>query len=254
MTIEQKPLGSISASTIGALFTRDGLKSKTAQSLAYQKAKEIITGKKRDITTVAMAHGVFNEEEAFYNVVKRLFPDSIYQSNQTIEIEKDIYATPDVVDHTEKLVIDIKCPYTPFTFFKNANNLPKGYIMQQQMQMLATGYDKGYVCLYLTSNKIDEWGNKIEYDIPLQDRHILIPIEADKEVQKEIIVRSHEFFTVRNRIKSDLESAIEIDDLEFFNLCKTAKRVTRFQDKSNLLAWQGMIYLCGEEYYVIENS
>ena len=33
-------LGGIGASEIGALFVRDGIKSKSAQSLAFKKAKE----------------------------------------------------------------------------------------------------------------------------------------------------------------------------------------------------------------------
>ncbi|WPC11270.1 hypothetical protein LEQ04_11820 [Riemerella anatipestifer] len=43
---EINKLGGLGASEIGALFTQQGLKAKTAQTLAYEKALELILGQK----------------------------------------------------------------------------------------------------------------------------------------------------------------------------------------------------------------
>ena len=112
METVSKPLGGLGASEIGALFTQQGLKAKTAQSLAYEKALEIINGVKRDITTAAMQHGLFNEEEAFNTIIAPNFPSAVYHSNISLQIKGDLWATPDVIDGENEVVMDIKCPYT----------------------------------------------------------------------------------------------------------------------------------------------
>ena len=66
-------IGGIGASEIGKLFTRQGLKAKTAQTLAFEKAEELINGYRKDFTTVAMQHGIFNEDEAYNLVIKPVF-------------------------------------------------------------------------------------------------------------------------------------------------------------------------------------
>ena len=250
----ESKLGGIGASECGKLFTREGVKSKTAQTLGYEKALELISGYKKQFTTIAMQHGVFNEEEAFNLVVKPTFPDSVYRSDQSYFITNDVWATPDVVDDVQGVTIDIKCPYTIFTYYKNINKLPDTYIAQNQMQMMATGHSNGFVMVYLTSNSIDEYGNKIEYDIPIEERHLFLPLTADKAFQDEIMLRTSDFFVLRDKILNDLSGAIEISDMEYFEMARTAKRVTRFKDKSNLLTWGGKIYKNNREgYLVIEN-
>lgn len=247
-------IGGIGASEIGKLFTRDGLKAKTAQTLAYEKALELIYGHKKEITTVAMQHGIFNEEEAFNTVVKPNFPNAKYQSDESILIKDGVWVTPDIVDDIEGLTMDIKCPYTIFTFYKNLNKLPDSYIAQNQMQMIGTGHDNGYIILYLTSNTIDEWGNKIEYNIPIEDRHVFLPLQKDEDFQKEIMVRIDDFFPMRDAIYDDLKNAHKISDQEYFEVAKTAKRVTRFKDKSNLMTWADKIFYNDREgFLVIEN-
>lgn len=248
---EIKKLGGVGASDCGKLFTRDGLKAKTAQTLAYEKALELINGYRKDFTTIAMQHGIFNEEEAFNNVVKPFYPNAKYQSSDSIWINDYSWATPDVVDDIVGITIDIKCPYTPFTYWKNIKKLPDTYISQNQMQMSGTGHKKGAICLYLTSNNIDEWGNKVEFDIPLEKRHLFLPIDAQPEYQTEIKNRIDDFMPLRDLILSHLIKAVEISDLEFFDLCETNK-VTRFKDKSNLTTWEGKIIKTSNEYYVIE--
>lgn len=244
-------LGGIGASDCGKLFTRDGLKAKTAQTLAYEKALELINGYKKELTTIPMQHGIFNEEEAYYNVVKPFYPNSKYQSSESIWINENCWVTPDVVDDVIGITIDIKCPYTPFTYWQNAKKLPEVYISQNQMQMIGTGHKKGAICLYLTSTNIDEWGNKIEFDIPLEKRHLFLPIEAQEDYQNEILNRIDEFMPMRDKIMLHLSKAAEINDMEFFELCET-KKVTRFKDKSNLLTWEDKIIKNSNEYYTIE--
>lgn len=251
MTAEINKIGGIGASEIGALFTQNGLKAKTAQTLAYEKAVELINGHKKEFTTVAMQHGIFNEEDAFRNVVSQVFPNAVYQSDISFPIKENVWATPDVTDDVEGFALDIKCPYSVYTFFENVRKLPATYMAQNQMQMLATGYNRGLVLLYLTSNVTDEWGNKIEFDIPLSERHQFIEIDADKEFHKEILTRTDGFFEMRDTIHSHLLEAKEVSDMEYFELGKSDHKITRFKDKSNLLTWKGKIFKNEREGYLV---
>lgn len=250
-TLEINKIGGLGASEISALFTKEGIKAKTAQTLAYEKAKELITGEKKNFTTAAMQHGLFNESDAFEMVVKEVFPTAVYQADVSFEIEKGLWATPDVIDPIQEITIDIKCPYTIYTYFQNIKKVSASYLAQVQMQMMATGFNKGYLMFYLTSNVIDEWGNKIEFDIDINDRHKFIEIDANKEFQKEILERAKEFFELRDLIKSHLEKAPLISDMEYFNLAKSDHRVTRFKDKTNLKTWEGKIYNNFREGYIV---
>ena len=110
MELIKDKLGGIGASEVGKLFTKQGLKAKTAQTLAYEKALEIINGYKKDFTTIAMQHGIFNEEEAYNSIVKPFYPHSKYQSSDSIWINEHCWVTPDVVDDVIGITIDIKCP------------------------------------------------------------------------------------------------------------------------------------------------
>ena len=246
-------LGGVGASEVGKLFTKEGVKSKTAMTMTFEKAKELIFGYKKNITTIAMQHGLFNEEEAFFEVVKPCFPNSTLRSSDSVWINDNLWATPDVTDDVEGITLDIKCPYTIRTFFKNIDKLPATYIAQNQCQMLATGHRKGMFCIYLTSNQIDEFGNKIEYEIDINKRHRFIPLDYQEEYGQEIVLRVDDFLSNRDIILGHLSKANELSDLELFDLHLNSK-VTRFQDKSNLLAWEGKIVRNGTDYYVKENK
>jgi hypothetical protein len=245
-------LGGIGASEVGKLFTKDGLKAKTATTLALEKAEELINGYKKFFSTIATQHGVFSEEEAYWSVVKPFYPNAKYQSSDSIWLSDKSWVTPDVVDDIEGITIDIKCPYSPYTFWNNVRKLPDTYISQNQMQMIGTGHKKGAICLYLTSTNIDEYGNKMEYDIPLNDRHLFLPIDAQEDYQAEILKRIDEFFPIRDLILSHLMKAPIVSDKEFFDLCGFRK-VTKFKDKSNLLTWEDKLIRNGKDYYTLEN-
>lgn len=248
---EINKLGGLGASEIGALFTQQGLKAKTAQTLAYEKALELILGQKKHLTTTAMQHGIFNEEEAYNVIIQPNFQNTVYQSDVSFEIDKGLWATPDVINPIDNYCMDIKCPYTIYTFKQNIDKVPAYYLAQVQMQMLAAGFNKGYLVYYLTSNVMDEWGNKIEFDIPLDQRYHIKEFDADIEFQTEIKERAKTFFEMRDTIKSHLEEAPLITDVEYIDLAMNDHRITRFKDKSNLLAWKGLIYKNEREGYLV---
>ena len=254
--MQKDKLGGIGASEVGKLFTEQGLKSKTAKTLILEKAKEIITGEKPDITTKAMLHGIFSEELAYHFVVKPTYPTSVLRSSESIWINDSMWATPDVTDDTEEFTLDIKCPYTIASYFKNVRTLPKTYIFQNQLQMMATGHKKGMVCLYLTANRDreDEWGNIIEYDIDINDRHYFIPLDADPTIHQEIIKRHSEFMKLRDLQVETLRDVTTVGDKEFFDIHK-GNKVTRLKDKYNPQKWwTEQILINNNTYYVIEKN
>jgi len=241
-------LGGIGASEIGMLFVRGGVKSKTAQSLALKKAKELITGERESISTKQMEHGLLNEFPAFEQVVHPLHNDSILKSAESYFIKEGLWATPDVI--TTDAVIDIKCPYTIYTYYQGINKIKSIYNFQVNMQMLATGMNKGSLCYFLTA-PIDKDGYKEEYDIPLEDRYKFLQVDKLDLFDKELFIKFDEFKTVRDSIYSDLLLSCDVDDVSFYQLNKT-KKVTRLKDKSNLTTWGGCLVTWKNEYYVIE--
>ncbi len=255
---EQK-LGGVGASDIGKLFTKAGLSAKTAHSLALEKAEELITGERKKFTTAAMLHGIYSEPDAFNDVIKPLFPNSIYQSDVSIliaDIGQDarIWASPDVVDESEPFTLDIKCPVSVYTYAENIRKTPDTYIVQNQMQMMATGHKQGYLLFYLTAREVDEFGNKMgsEYNIDISERHTFIPVSAMDEYHQEIYKRAEDFFVLRDAIYNDIAKAIAISDEELFHLIfKEKKKVTRLKDKSNLSTWGGKIYHTPTEGYLV---
>lgn len=249
---DPKKLGCVGASEVGKLFTKSGLKAKTAHSFAYEKALELINGHRDFISTNATLHGINSEIDAFRDVILKKYPTAELRSDISIflqEKERENYwATPDVTDEIEGLTIDIKCPYTPYTFWNNVNNLPEQYKAQNQMQMLATGHTKGAICIYLTGSEVDEFGNKKEYNIEPLKRSKFLYNMADSAFQKEIISRINTFFPMRDLILTGLENAPVISDEELFDLCEKYD-VKKFKENSNLLIWNGSIVKCGEEFY-----
>lgn len=249
---DPKKIGCVGASESGKLFTKAGLKAKTAHTFAYEKALEIINGYRDFVSTNAMLHGINSEIDAYRDVILKTYPKAQLRSDISIFIsDKErfrYWATPDVTDDFEGITIDIKCPYTPYTYWNNVKKLPEQYKAQNQMQMIATKHKKGAICLYLTGSEIDEFGNKKEYNIPPLKRSCFIPNDADPEFQKEIKNRIDGFFPMRDLILEGLENAPEISDEELFALCKNMN-VKKFKENSNLLTWNDSIVKCSNEYY-----
>lgn len=249
---DPKKLGGVGASEVSKLFTRDGLNAKTAHTFAYEKALELINGYRDFVSTNAMLHGINSEIDGFQDVVIKKYPNAVLRSDVSIFIseaeQKSYWATPDVTDDFEGLTIDIKCPYTPYTYWNNVQKLPEGYKAQNQMQMISTKHKQGAICLYLTGSEIDEFGNKKEYQIDPQKRSHFVYQDADAAFQKEITERIDAFFPMRDIIFNDLTQAPEISDEELFDLCEKWQ-VKKFKENSNLLNLRGSIVKCSNKYY-----
>ncbi|MEM7487076.1 MAG: recombinase [Bacteroidota bacterium] len=258
-TIHEDPrkLGCVGASEVGKLFTKAGLKAKTAHTFAYEKALELINGYRDFINTNATLHGINSELDGYRDIILPKYPNALLRSDISIFlVDKEKYsywATPDVTDDSVGITIDIKCPYTPYTYWNNVNSLPNQYKAQNQMQMIGTGHKKGAICLYLTSDKIDEYGNKKEYNIPKDERSCFIQNNADEEFQNEIHKRIDGFFPMRDLILKGLEEAPELSDEELFRLCKKMN-VKKFKENSNLLTWNDSIIKCDGEHYTYKES
>lgn len=243
-------VGGLGASEIGSLFTKEGVDARTAKTKALEKAIEIVTGFRKTFDTAATKHGIFSEEEAFQNVVYPIFGSTAsYQASTSIPIKEGLWATPDVVG--DDFVLDIKCPYTVTSFFKNINSIPTTYIIQLHQQALATEKQKAFLCLYLTSTEWDDFGNKIEYDLSIEDRHRIIPIDIDDTIQEEIFTRFDKWVAQRDKLVEHLSEAKEINDKMFYEL-HTNHNVTEMKDKSNYWAWKGHLVFNKNKLYVIE--
>ena len=247
--IDPKKVGGVGASEVSALFTKDGIRSKSAQTLAYNKALEILTGERKEISTKAMEHGIINEPEAYENCIMFNIPEANLQSTESYFIKDGLWATPDVVTHES--VIDIKCPYTPYSYFQNIKKVNKSYIIQVNTQMTALGVDGGALLFYLTADNYDKYGNKIEYKIPLKDRFSFVGIEKQDNFLSELLKKFDEFQELRDLILNDLTDVPEFDDLYYCDISKK-KKVTRFKDKSNLRMWGGKIFKYKNEFYTFE--
>lgn len=170
--------------------------SETAQTYIMEKAVEAITGYRKQFSSAAMEHGVVNEAEAFESFCKLTGLDFTLTSTQFFAIDDISGASPDGVLYSDLdivAVVDVKCPFDPMSFFEQKQlvldtaqaqyqNVPRPYFYQMQMQMLATGAERGYLVRYLTSSHTDQYGNKYEYDLPLSSRIFFSTIHRDDAV------------------------------------------------------------------------
>jgi hypothetical protein len=204
-------LGKFTASEIYKLLTdpktkeakENGYLSDTAKSYILEKAVETFTGYRKQYSCDAMDHGVRNELEAFESFCEISGLDFEMTSSQFYSINEYSGASPDGVLYNDLdivAVLDVKCPFSPQSFFEQKKmvidssspkyqNVPKNYYYQMQMQMMATGSSKGYLARYLTSSYVDDYGNKYEFDLPLDVRLFYSEIHEDLSVQREIIDR-----------------------------------------------------------------
>lgn len=249
MLSNEQKLGGIGASEVGKLFTANGLKSKTAQTLLLEKTIELITGeRKRGVDNYATMHGKNSEHLAFEQLIKPNFPTAIYQSDESIPLFDGCWVTPDVIDYEAGITFDIKCPFTIQTFWDNINNVKKGYQYQVNMQMIGTNHKQGYLVYYLTHNDFRE----TEYNIPLQQRFKFFSIVADESIQKEEISRIKEFLSIRDKLYPMLCRATAVSDEEQFYLSEKHK-VTPLKAKSNVMNWDGKLIVNQEnEYFTLE--
>lgn len=195
--------GRFTASSIYKLFTEPkskldkeaGRLSETALTYIFELAVEQHTGYRKEISTKEMTHGIVNEEEGFEAFKLKSGLEFELTSNQFFKYGENAGASPDGIlfdgiDVTA--VLDIKCPFSPLSYYNQkmelyGTKIPKAYYYQLQMQMLCTGAKKGYLARYLTNSIVDEYGNKTEYNIPLDERIFWTELSADEEVHQQII-------------------------------------------------------------------
>jgi hypothetical protein len=205
-TLSKNRLGRFTASEIHKLFTG----GTTRQTYIFEKAEELATGRMKEFSNKHTDHGHMYEHEAIttFNEVTGLNAENLLQ--EFFPINNDCGATPDakVVDFSGNILasMDVKCPTT--TFFKQKmifvneskpqyQNVPKEFFYQGQMQMLAMSernkslglppVTEHYLVRYLTACDTDNYGNSVEYDLPLDVRLFYQKIEADFRVQAQIV-------------------------------------------------------------------
>lgn len=207
--LSNKRNGAFTGSTGYNLFI--GGKGVTRDNYIFDKADEIFRGHpKRTKTYKAMEHGLMNEYEGIEAFKEVTGFNAVYLDQEYFEINDNCGATPDfkVIDFNDIIIAsgDIKCPTETYSKQKyivvkdslpKFQNTPKQMYYQAQWQMMAlTAHNKKlghppvtkhYLARYLTKMDIDDLGNKIEYDLPLNLRLFYKVIEADELVQEEIL-------------------------------------------------------------------
>lgn len=207
---QNKRKGKFTASEIYKLFVEPktikdknlGVWSDTAMSYIFEKAVEETTGYRKQFTSAATEHGMVNEHEAFEAFEQLTNMGFTLTSTTYFPINDIAGASPDGVLYEDldkiKAVMDVKCPYNPVSFYeqkklfmesKEYQGVPKPYYYQMQMQMLATNSRVGYLVRYLTSSYTDDYGNKYEFDIPLDGRIFWSEITYDEFVAEQIMER-----------------------------------------------------------------
>jgi hypothetical protein len=199
---QTKRRGRFTASSIYKLFVEPrtikdkeaGKLSETAQTYIFELAVESLTGYRKHISSAAMEHGVVNEAEAFEEFCKFTGMNFELTSSTFFEIGENAGASPDGVLYDDNLniisVLDVKCPYNPVSFYEQKlmlqGDVPKSYFYQMQMQMLATGAKDAYLARYLTNSFTDQYGNKKEFDLPIEQRLFITKLERDEKVLLDI--------------------------------------------------------------------
>jgi len=199
--------GKFTASEIWKLFVEPKTKadkeagnwSDTAMTYIFEKAVEEATGWKKEFTAKAMEHGLVNEAEGFEAFVKITGLNFTLSSSTFIKYGENSGASPDGVLYYDidkiMAVMDIKCPYSPISFFEQKKahlegseyqGVPKPYFYQLQLQMMAAGCKESYLVRYLTSALTDDFGNKFEFDLPLESRIFYTKVLLNDEVKQQI--------------------------------------------------------------------
>ena len=200
-------LSKISASGIGELLTG----GKTAESYLLKKAMECL-GIKDELHTRPMEHGLLNQFEAYELVVAKL--DNAKWHDVYTPINDYCGASADAVG--DSFVFDVKCPYYVDTYLEQRAKLPKKYMLQSQMQMLAEGKERGAIVLYLTNSEIDLYGNKIEYPYPLEDRYYIHELSRDEQITSDILITAESGHKKMLEWVEILTAAPEKESGEFF--------------------------------------
>jgi len=191
--------GKFTASEIWKLFVEPktkadkeaGVWSETSLTYIMEKAVEEVTGWRKEFSSKATDHGLYNEQEAFDAFKTLTGLNFVMNSSTFLEYGQYAGASPDGIlyDGLDIIaVMDVKCPYSPVSFFNQkidhleGDNVPREYFYQLQMQMMVTGCDTSYLCRYLTSSVTDDFGNKFEFDLTINSRLFYTTVKKDQSV------------------------------------------------------------------------
>jgi len=202
MMLSNERLGRFTASRIADLFLGPNGGKAKREKYIFEKAEEVVKGHaKPQISNKYTNHGQFNEYEAIQVFGEATGFNVDYLNQKYYPINENCGATPDAakVDFSDNFLasVDVKCPIETFFIQKmmmineakpEYQNVPKDYYYQAQMQMMALKVDTHYLVRYLTKMDMDDDGNKVEYDLPLEVRLFFKEIKADPAVQKQILL------------------------------------------------------------------
>lgn len=200
--------GRFTASNMYKLFTQPkttkdreaGFLSETAKSYIEEVAIEELTGFRKEFSSSATDHGNIYEAEAFHWFREATGLMFDFTGKTFYPIGQNSGASPDGVLYDAMEVIsvaDVKCPYSPISFFEQkemamacvgnkTQGVPPAYFYQLQTQMLATGAKSSFLVRYLSNNLTFADGNTLEINLPLSARLFWTEVQADADVQDEI--------------------------------------------------------------------
>ena len=206
--MEASRLGMFTASRISELMASGT--GKTRLNYIFDIADELINGSK-DFETKAMQHGTINQYDAFDIAFRPKFGGTWY--DKFIKVNDKLGASPDILGFD--FVADIKCPYSIHNFFEQRDKLPKKYIYQSQVQMMAAKVDVGFMCLYLT--KPEEFGiDWTEYPFTVDERTYVHEIQFSKELEENILKSVEDNHPLIGQCVELLNTATELTDIEFY--------------------------------------
>lgn len=244
-----KPKGIFSASRVADLLA--GGTGKTKLNYIFEIAEDMV-GAKKEINTKQMQHGLINEINAINILCSKYGGSPNYEKNGQVfyKVNEKLGATPDAIGFD--WVGDAKCQYTIFNFFSQNEKLTKKYFIQVQTQMMALKVDKGYLINYLT--KPEEWGQDdwVEYPFPVEDRYFVHEIEKDESVQHSILDAVDVNYPLIGVAHQMLESAIIIDEYDFFMMqFKDKIRFVKIKDV-NWVNNDKKVYSFNNDFFIIK--
>lgn len=124
----------------------------TAKTMLKEWVISQLTGKRKDITSKYFEHGIFAEDAVLKRASK--YFGSTFTKNKEQFANDYFTGEPDAFN--DKLVIDVKSPYSEFTFPYFEDNAPDGYYGQLQVYMNLTGLKNASLIYGLENHSDDE--------------------------------------------------------------------------------------------------
>lgn len=200
MALSKERLGKFTASRISDLFPGPRGGASGRDKYIFEKAQEIVRKHEKQFSNKHTDHGHMNELEAGKAFADVTGLNVVYLDQKYFPINDSCGATPDFSVETFKgeikASVDVKCPTESFfeqkMIFVNESkpefqNCPKQMFYQGQMQMMALRTDEHYLVRYMTAMEMDFYGEKIEYDLPIDVRLFYQRITKDAIVQEQIL-------------------------------------------------------------------